>query len=63
MSTRDLRDAAMSTKAVGVRSDWRSHCDALCNRGQSMEQSVVVGLTKVGDVGGYDAWADYVCAT
>ena len=45
----------MSTKAVGVCSDWRSRCDALCDGGQSMEHNWVwSGLTKVGDIGGYD---------
>ena len=46
----------MSTKAVGVHSNWRSRCDTLCDGGQSMEHNQVwSGLTKVGDIGGYDA--------
>jgi len=46
----------MSTKAVGVHSNWGSSGDALCDGGGSMEHNRVwSGLTKVGDMSGYDA--------
>ena len=43
----------MSTKAMGVHSDWGFCGDALCDGERTMEWDWVwSGLTSVGDVGG-----------
>ena len=45
----------MSSKAVGVRSDWGFSMDALCDGGRFMEQDQVwLGLTSVGVIGWHD---------